>query len=53
MQPNSVAAAQGSQSDFPVEDSLATVNKVTSSSREFTKRNTADFGDGMEDEELD
>ena len=53
MQPNSVVGAQGSQSDFPVEDSLATGNKVTSSSREFTKQNTADFGDGVDDEELD
>ena len=32
---------------------MATVNKVTSSSRELTKRNTADFGDGLEGEELD
>ena len=49
MQPNSVTAAQGSQSNYPVDDSLATLNKVTTSSRELTERNTADFGD----EELD
>ena len=48
MQPASVTAAQGSQSDFPIEDSLATVNKVTTSSRELTKRNTADFGEELD-----
>ena len=29
------------------------MNKVTSTSRELTERNTADFGDGLEGEELD